>query len=291
MTEKLCGIFAPITTPFNKDGSVNYEHLGANVQRYAKTDLKGFLILGSNGENKSLRQNEKEQVVKTIIAAKAPGQVTMVGSIFESTTETVEFAKMAEQAGADFITLLPPSYFKSQMKDSVLLKYFTDTASSVKTPCLLYKAPQFSGGVDLSLNLIKDCAGHPGIAGIKDSSSSGIEKILLSVPEGFAVLSGSANTFFTAMLSGATGGVISMADYMPEKITELYTLIRSGKLKEAADLNNRIVKCNINVSGSWGVAGVKCAMDICGYHGGAPRLPLLPVPDEGVNALKRSLAI
>jgi 4-hydroxy-2-oxoglutarate aldolase len=283
------GIFAPITTPFDEEGRVNYEHLVFNVEKYAKTKLHGYLILGSNGENKSLTNKEKEEVVKTIIAHKAPGQAAMVASIFESTMETKDFALLAQEAGADFITLLPPSYFKSAMKDNALLQYFSDVASAVKIPCLLYKAPQFSGGVDLSVSLIKECAGHPNIRGIKDSSSGGIEKILHSVPENFTVLSGSANTFLAGMLGGAKGGVLSLANYLPEKAVDLYELIKAGDLVKAAALNKAIVNCNIDVSGSYGVAGVKGAMDETGYHGDFPRKPLLPLPPEAGPGIKRGL--
>lgn len=287
MGKKPEGVFAPISTPFDAEGNVNYEHLIYNVKKYAQTELQGYLILGSNGENKSLTAAEKEQVVKTILKYKASQQIAIVGSIFESTYETLEFALMAQDAGADYIALLPPSYFKSAMKEPVLLKYFTDVAARLKIPCLLYKAPQFSGGVDLPLSLIRECAKHPNIAGIKDSSSSGIEKILHNAPENFAVLSGSATTFLSAMLGGAAGGVLSLANYLPEKAIQLYKYIISGDLPKAVELNHAIVNANIEISGTYGVAGVKCAMDQTGYYGDFPRLPLPPVPPEGISHIKQ----
>jgi 4-hydroxy-2-oxoglutarate aldolase len=287
MSKSLKGIFAPIATPFDEKGNVLYERLAENVQKYSKTGLRGYLILGSNGENKSLTTAEKERVLKTVLSCKNPQQIAMTGSIFESTLETLEFALMAQEAGADYITLLPPSYFKSAMKDNVLLKYFSDVAGSLKIPVLLYKAPQFSGGVDLSLNLIRECAEHPNIKGIKDSSSSGIEKILNGVPENFTVLSGSANTFLAAMLGGAAGGVLSIANYLPERAVQLYQYIIDGDLNNAAELNRVMIKGNIVISGTYGVAGVKRAMDLTGYYGGFPRLPLLPVPPEGGSAIKQ----
>ena len=143
--------------------------------------IHGYLALGSNGENKSLTNEEKIAVAKVIIENKAPEQIVMAGSIFESTMETIAFAKEMEKLGADYITLLSPCYFKSAMKDEVLIRYFTDVASAVDTPCMLYNAPQFCGGITLSLNVIKECAKHPNIVGIKDSSSGNVEKIALSV--------------------------------------------------------------------------------------------------------------
>ncbi|MDR2103921.1 MAG: dihydrodipicolinate synthase family protein [Treponema sp.] len=285
----LSGIFAPITSPFDSNGDINWDHLAANVVRYQKTGLAGFLVLGSNGENKSLNFKEKQQVLDCVAAHKAPDQRIMAGSIFESTRETIEFAHLAAEAGADFITLLPPSYFKSAMTDTLLLKYFCDTASAAQKPCLIYKAPQFSGGLDLSLNLIKELARHPNIAGIKDSSPSGIEKILLSVPRDFTVLSGSANTFFTAMLCGAAGGVLSIANYLPAHAVHLFKLLKNGALTEAAALNRGILASNLAISGASGVSGVKAAMDITGYYGGFPRLPLLPADEGARGKIKQTL--
>ena len=288
---KLCtGVFSPITTTFNDDGSLNLEALKENVCKYAKTPLHGYLALGSNGENKSLTWNEKIEVARVIIENKAPEQIVMAGSIFESTAETISFAKEMEKLGADYITLLSPCYFKSMMKDEVLIKYFTDVASAVDTPCMLYNAPQFCGGITLSVNVINECAKHPNIVGIKDSSSGNMEKIALSAPEGFQVLSGSINTFLSCLLNGGIGGIISLANSTPEVVCRLYDYFMDGQYEKAAALNRELIKANLSISGKYGVAGVKYAMDQNGYFGGAPRLPLLPISEDGKKAIDASLA-
>jgi len=242
--------------------------------------LKGYLALGSNGENKSLTNEEKEKVLKTIIKNKHKDQVVMAGCIFESTRETIEFAKIAEDLGADFITLLPPSYFKKEMTDPVLLRYFSDVANSLKTPCLVYNAPQFCGGTTLSVNLIKELAKHPNIVGVKDSSTGNIESFLLAVRDVFNVMPGSANFFVNGIIMGAPGGVISLANVFPEITCKLYDLTVGKQYEEAFKLNERVIQLNKAVSGTGGVAAVKYAMDLAGLYGGLPRLPLLPLGDD-----------
>ena len=287
---KICtGVFAPITTTFDPDGTLNLDAMRENVKKYAASPIHGYLALGSNGENKSLTNEEKIAVAKVIIENKAPEQIVMAGSIFESTMETIAFAKEMEKLGADYITLLSPCYFKSAMKDEVLIRYFTDVASAVDTPCMLYNAPQFCGGITLSLNVIKECAKHPNIAGIKDSSSGNVEKIALSVPKDFQVLSGSANTFLSCLLNGGIGGVISLANSVPDVVCRLYDYFVKGELAKAAALNREVIKANMGVSGKYGVAGVKYAMDLNGFFGGAPRLPLLPISEEGKQAVRACL--
>jgi len=275
------GVFAPITTPFDEKGEVAYDKLQDNMKFYAKSRLKGFLALGSNGENKSLTNKEKEKVLETIIKNKGSNQVVMAGCIFESTKETIEFSKIAEGLGADFITLLPPSYFKKEMTDAVLLRYFSDVANSVNKPCLVYNAPQFCGGTVMSVGLIKDLAKHPNIVGVKDSSNAAnIEGYLFAVRDSFNVMPGSANFFVNGLIMGAPGGVISLANVFPEITCKLYDLTVSKQYEEAFKLNERVIQLNKSVSGTGGVAAVKYAMDLAGLFGGLPRLPLLPLGDD-----------
>ena len=280
MDTKLTGVFAPITTPFYSKGEVAYDKLESNMIFYSKSCLQGYLALGSNGENKSLNNQEKEKVLLTIIKFKGKNQVVMAGCIFESTRETIEFAEIAQDLGADFITLLPPSYFKKEMTDPVLIKYFTDVADRVKVPCLVYNAPQFCGGTTLSVNLIKEVAKHPNIVGMKDSSTGNIEGFLFAVRDTFNVIPGSANFFMNALIMGARAGVISLANVFPGITCELFNLTMNKKYEEAFKLNERVLLLNKTVSGSGGVAAVKYGMDLAGLYGGDPRLPLLPLNED-----------
>ena len=281
MEKNLMGLFAPITTPFDEKGEVAYNKLIDNMKFYAKSGLKGYLALGSNGENKSLTTEEKTKVLDTIIKHKGTNQFVMAGCIFESTKETIEFAKIAEGLGSDFITLLPPSYFKKEMTDAVLLRYFSDVANNVKKPCLVYNAPQFCGGTVLSVSLIKDLAKHPNIIGVKDSSNAAnIESYLFAVRDSFNVIPGSANFFMNALFMGANGGVISLANIFPDMTCQLYDLVVAKKYEEAFKLNEKVIQTNKSVSGTGGVAAVKYAMDLAGLRGGNPRLPLLPLGDD-----------
>jgi 4-hydroxy-2-oxoglutarate aldolase len=112
--ESLSGVFAPVTTPFTESGDVNYDGLKKNMACYAASKLKGYLALGSNGENKSLTLDEKFKVLETIIKNKGPHQTVMTGCIAESTRETIFIAKKAAELGTD---LHPPSPQLFQVPD------------------------------------------------------------------------------------------------------------------------------------------------------------------------------
>lgn len=289
MDKKLMGVFAPITTPFTADEQVDYAGLKKNMEFYAKARLQGYLALGSNGENKSLTNEEKIEVLRVIIENKRPDQTVMAGCIFESTFETIAFARKFAEMGADYLTLLPPSYFKNQMTDDVLIRYFTTVADAVDKPCLIYNAPQFCAGTTLSVKVIKAVSDHPNIVGVKDSSTGNIEKYLFAARDKMSVMAGSANFFMNTLVMGGTGGILSLANAFPDITADLYDLILARDWEKAFALNERVFQMNSAVSGKGGVAAVKYAMDLAGLAGGNPRLPLLPLDEATRQSIETYL--
>jgi 4-hydroxy-2-oxoglutarate aldolase len=131
-------------------------------------------------------------------------------------------------------------------------------------------------------------AAHPNIAGMKDTSKEDISIYVNAVPEGanFYVLAGTINKFYAGLLAGAIGGVISMANYLPEMCWRLQELYESGNIEETQKLDVYARELSSNAAGKHGIAGVKAAMDLLGYFGGDPRLPVLPLSDEEKAELK-----
>ena len=115
--KNVAGVFAPISTPFRDDEEVDYDALAFNVERYAASGLLGYLALGSNGENRSLTEEERLRVLACIIRRKRADQVVMAGAAYDAQRDTERFLKHAADLGADFGLVLSPGYFKKQMTD------------------------------------------------------------------------------------------------------------------------------------------------------------------------------
>lgn len=282
----LRGVYAPLTTPFHPSGELNIAALEANMSFYAQSPLHGYLALGSNGENRSLQPEEQEAVLSIILKRRGAAQKVMVGCTAESTREAVSFAKKAADLGCDYITLLAPHYFKKQMTDEILERFFVVVADQSPIPCLLYNAPGFAGGLSLSSSLVGQLSKHPNICGIKDSSIGNFDHYLMAVPDDFSVMAGTISIFLASLCSGSVGGVLSLANIFPEVIVELFDLFEEGHYDSCFELNNRLLRGNKSISGSGGVASVKAAMDLRGLFGGAPREPLLPQSERQKHAMR-----
>lgn len=287
MRSELSGIIAPITTPF-QDEEVNLQWLRSNVRRYAQTPLASLFVLGSNGEGKFLSESEKIRVIETVAIEKSPQQSMLVNVGAESTRLTIEAAVQAASLGADFVSVITPSYFKNRYTDQVLSKYYLDIADASPVPVVVYNIPA-NTGIALPVKVIELIASHPNIAGVKDSSPGQYVDYLQVCGENFSVLSGTINTLLQAMVLGARGGVVSLADSFPELCCKLYDLICHREIERAVVLNRKLLKLNKVISGAYGVAGVKYAAELRGYFGGKPRLPLLPLDDQDKDRIRQAI--
>jgi 4-hydroxy-2-oxoglutarate aldolase len=286
MAQKVTGVYAPISTPFIDD-EVAFNQFKENIKKYSQTPLNGYLVLGSNGENKSLTEEEKLKLLEIVLQEKAAHQLVMAGTGYESTRQTIAFSKKAQALGVDLVSLVTPSYFKKSLTDEALIRYYTEVAEAMSIPVFVYNAPGFTG-LTVSAGVIETLSQHPNIGGMKDTSPAGLAGYLEVCADDFDVLAGSMNTLFIGLSLGASGGVISLANAFPEPCCALYKAFIDGDVATARQVHSRLFRLNKAVSGASGVAGVKYAMELGGYHGGNPRLPLLPIKDADMQRIQNA---
>jgi 4-hydroxy-2-oxoglutarate aldolase len=286
--ERLSGVFAPITTPF-RDDLVDEEALIYNIERMNRTGLAGYFALGTNGEFRSLDPEERRWVLETVLRHRAKGKLVMAGCGAESSHESLELVREAAEQGADLASLLMPSFFAKKMTIEVMERYVRRIADSSPLPIVLYNNPSVAAGVTIRAELLRRLADHPRVVGLKDSSRETFRENLAAATPGFSVLAGSAAFFLELLRAGGTGGVLSLANVLPEDCVRLYRAHAAGQAGEADRLNALLVELNSQISGSFGVAGVKAAMDLTGYRGGEPRHPHLGLKSGELEQVRAAL--
>lgn len=283
---KLQGVLPPIATPF-QDGKLALDKLKKNFEKWNKTGLSGFLVLGSNGEAVFLNEKEKMKMVEVSRQAIPRSKIMMVGTGMESTQETIQFTNQTAEMGADCALVVTPCYFKGSMKPQILHEHFVAIAESSRIGILLYNVPQFTG-INIEPELVAKLSEHPNIIGIKDSSGNigQLSEIVDLSKKGFAVFAGSAPVFFPALCIGAVGGILAVAQVAPQACVKIFNLFKKGKIDEARELQNRLTPLAKAVTTKHGIGGLKMAMDLAGYFGGEPRAPLKRPSQELANELK-----
>lgn len=285
--KNLDGIFPPIATPFGRDGEFLIDSFKRNLERWAQAPLAGLTVLGSNGESPYLSDDEKFQLVRTARPLISDERTMIAGAGKESTRLCVEFIRRLADLGVDYALVGTPCYFKAAMSDDALFAHFWSVADESPIPVLVYNVPQFTG-VNTSAALIARLAAHENIAGLKESSAnlSLQAEVRRRTPARFKLLVGAAPTLFPSLVQGASGGIVAIGCVLPEMTTELYNAYAAGDWRRAAELQNRLSPPAAAVTTQFGIAGLKAALDLVGYHGGLPRLPLLPLDERRRGALR-----
>jgi 4-hydroxy-2-oxoglutarate aldolase len=191
------------------------------LQKYSKTALAGFFALGSNGESMFLTESEKLKVLEVVRQEKADRQIMMAGVGSESTRQTISFGNQVAEMGADFVSILTPSYYKKRLTNDAMIGYYTEVADAVSIPVVAYNAPGFTG-MTLTPKVVEAISQHPNVVGMKDTSKGNMSTYLSAAGSNLDILSGTVSTLFETMLLGAKGGVVSLANAFPAPCCGLF---------------------------------------------------------------------
>ena len=287
---KLHGIFPPIATPFDHKGDLYKAKVQHNLEKWNRTALGGYVVCGSTGESVYLTTQEKITLREWVAEYAAPEKLLIAGTGVESVRETVELTNRAAEMGYKVAMVRTPHYYKNLVNraDTQVL-YYRTVADQSKIPLMIYNWPQATG-VDIPPEAVATLSEHPNVIAVKESSGS-LEKVmqmLRDVKPGFQVLTGSAPLLAPHLAVGCVGAVLAFANAAPYALISIYEAHRTRETAAALDWQNRIARAAQLVTTKYGVPGLKHAMDLNGYYGGPPRLPLTVIGPEAKKEIEQA---
>ncbi|MFB6118242.1 dihydrodipicolinate synthase family protein [Halosegnis sp.] len=276
------GTGLPLATPFDETGDVDHDALAALVEWVETRGVDFIVPCGSNSEAPLLTREERAAVVETVAEA-ADGPV-LAGTGTEGERRTLAYTRDAAEAGADAVLVVTPYYFNHDQ--AALADYYRRVADESPVPVYLYAVPAYTE-TQLAPETVGDLAVHPNIAGMKDSSGdiAALKRTLARVPDDFEMLVGSGGVYADALAAGATGGVLAVANVLPEVAAAVYG--RSGADARAAD--EALLEVNELVTTEYGIPGLKAAMRARGAPAGRVRSPYRPVEEATVARLSTAV--
>jgi 4-hydroxy-2-oxoglutarate aldolase len=282
MSVKLHGIFPPIATPFDHAGNIYAAKLQHNLEKWNRTALSGFVASGSTGESVMLTMEEKFSLFEMVAKWAAPDKLLIAGTGVESVRETLCLTNRAAEMGYKAAMVRTPHYYKPLLNNAAAqMLYYRAVADAARIPLIIYNWPQITG-VDITPDAVAALSEHPNIIAIKESSGN-IEKVMQMIREvrpGFQVLVGSAPTLWPSLMVGATGAILAYANAAPYSTIAIWEAWRTRDEAAGRDWQNRIARAAVLVTVKYGIPGLKHAMDLNGYYGGPPRLPLIPATPQ-----------
>ncbi len=167
-SEKIQGSFVALITPFNHDGSIDFEGFRTLVQFQEENGTSAILFMGSTGETSLLTPEERRAIVSETIKFHTGSMPFFYGCSGNSTEAAIENVRHAAGEGADGAILAVPSYICPSEEDSI--QYFLDIADSSSIPIGIYNNPP-RVKTDLSAKAVLKLAEHPNIVVNKESTS------------------------------------------------------------------------------------------------------------------------
>ncbi len=282
MSLRLQGIYPPVTTPFDHQGNIYSAKVQHNIEKWNRTTLAGYVVMGSTGESVMLTTEEKVSLWEQVAKFAAPDKLLIAGTGMESVRETVCLTNRAAEMGYKAAMVRTPHYYKNLVNSAAAQTlYYRAVADQSRIPLIIYNWPQATG-VDIPVEAVVALSEHPNMIAIKESSGN-LEKVMQMIREvrhGFQVMVGSAPTLWPSLLMGACGAILAYANAAPYSVIAIWEAFRMREEAAGLDWQNRIGRPAALVTTKYGVPGLKYAMDLNGYYGGPPRLPLsVPTPE------------
>ena len=276
-------------TPF-RGGEVDTEAIRSNVRKWIASGLGGIVALGTNGEAPLLDDDESERVVEAVRSEVPADRVLIAGAGHESTRATIAAARRLASAGADAVLVKTPYTYRLHVPAAGLVAHYTAVAEASPVPVLLYNFPG-STGVNLAPDTVGALAAHANIIGMKETSTDGAQfaDLAAAVPEDFTILSGAAPGVFAALCAGATGAITAISAVLPGPCLEMLDHVRAGRYEAALAIQHRITPLARAVTTSFGIPGLKAALEMAGFTCGDPRPPLQPLAHDAKERIRSLL--
>ncbi|MBQ2702725.1 MAG: 4-hydroxy-tetrahydrodipicolinate synthase [Alistipes sp.] len=279
--ERFKGVGVAMITPFNEDGSIDFQSLGKMIDYVIEGGVDYIVALGTTAETPTLYIPERVEVAAFVtkhIAGRVPLVIGVGGN---STSEVLDQLHEIDLSGADAILSVTPYYNKPSQEG--LYQHFKRVSEASPLPIILYNIPGRSGVNMLPATTLRIAQDMPNVIGIKEASGKidQIEEVIRGRKEGFLVLSGDDGMAVDVMRRGGDGVISVAANLFPMQFGECVKLAAEGKFDRADEVYAPYDEVVQALFAEGNPTGVKCALKAKGLIGGTMRLPLV----EGSKAL------
>lgn len=254
------GVTPPIITPFNEEGSVNYDALAKMSRHLVENGVHGLFPLGTTGEFYAIDDDEFCKILETVRDAvkdmktrKGKPIQLFAGCSHITTRGAVHLIKLVEKVGGyDAVSVLTPM-FVSQTQDE-LYTFYKTVADSTDMPVIMYNnKPKTNVTIEpaTAARLARDCKN---IIAVKDSTgdmtnSEEYLRLTMDVRDKFNVLLGRDTLIFAGLMYGATGAIASCANVAPRIVADIYDKWEDGDLAGALEAQYKLaplrIACNM----------------------------------------------
>lgn len=277
-----------IVTPFNQDGSVNYDSLGKMIDFQIENSTDAIVICGTTGEASTLSDDEQIEVIKYAVDKTNKRVPVIAGAGSNDTAHGIDLCKRAEKVGADALLIVTPYYNKTSSKG--LKQYFERMAGSVDIPIIMYSVKSRTG-LNIPPQIVKELSKIENIVAIKEASGdlSQVAQIAALCGDDIDIYSGNDDQIIPVMSLGGKGVISVLANVAPKNTHDMIMKYLDGDIHGAKKLQLEAIDLVNNLFSEVNPIPVKAALNMMGMNAGVYREPLVEMEDANYEKLKKSM--
>lgn len=282
------GAAVAITTPFNLDGSVDFDGLGANIDYQIENGTDAIVICGTTGESSTMSDEEHRDCIKFAVEHTNHRVPVIAGTGSNDTRYAIELSVEAQNLGADGLLLVTPYYNKTTQAG--LVDHFTIIANSVNIPIILYNIPGRTG-MNIAVETLEKLGHHKNIAAVKEASGniSFTAQVIAACGDLLDVYSGNDDQIVPIMSLGGKGVISVLSNILPKETHEICQLCLENNFQKAGEMQIKYLDLINSLFCEVNPIPVKEAMNQLGMRAGSCRMPLTKMSANNVARLLSSM--
>ncbi|WP_140938849.1 4-hydroxy-tetrahydrodipicolinate synthase [Sphingobacterium lumbrici] len=286
---ELHGAGVALVTPFNADGTIDFETLGKLIEFQIAEGMNYLVSLGTTGETATLTAEERKQVWE-FTATTVNGRIPLVAGI--GGNNTVEIVKQVQEFSIQgYCAILSVSPYYNKPTQEGIYQHYKAIAEASALPVILYNVPGRTGSNISSATTIRLAKDFRNIVATKEASGSYAQfsEILRDKPEDFLLISGDDPATLPMMALGAVGIISVVGNAFPKKVSTLVKLCADGNYPQARTIHNELLKITDLCFVESNPSGIKYILKQIGIGSDDVRLPLVPIGETTQKDIQNEL--
>ena len=283
------GAGVAIITPFNEDGSINFEEFGKIIEDQIAGHTDAIIVCGTTGEASTMDDDEHLATIKYCVE-KVAGRIPVIAGTGSNCTKTaVELSKEAQAAGVDGCLVVTPYYNKATQKG--LIEHYTAVARSIDLPIIMYNVPSRTGCNIQPETAVKLAREVDNIVAIKAATGNlSQESKTMMLAEGcLDMYSGEDGLIVPLMSIGAKGVISVLSNVAPKQTHDICAEFFAGNIEKSRQLQFEALELVDALFSEVNPIPVKTALNLMGMEVGPLRMPLCEMEEANLNKLKTAL--
>ena len=277
------GACTALITPF-KNGEIDYKSLKDLIEFQISSGIDALLINGTTGENATLSECEKRELISFATREVAHRVPLIAGTGSNSTKKAIHLSQFACDVGVDSVLVVTPYYNKSSADG--LVKHYEAIANEIDIPLILYNVPSRTG-VNIPLPVYEKLSEHKNITAVKEAnpSISGFARLSEKCNKKLDLYSGNDDLILPTLSLGGKGVISVISNILPKETKEICRLWFDGKIKEATELQLKLLPLINAIFSEVNPIPIKTLLANEGFCSEEFRLPLCSMSNEKKKSL------